>query len=122
MDKYSIPHELFQLELTETAYMDNPQVMEQVVAGLKENGFTVMMDDFGSGYSSLNMLKEMDKEWDEFQVLNTITIAGTWDISKNYPKYAIVEDSGTGYMAIKPVPAGIAINNLPFSISGFIYL
>lgn len=62
----------------------------------------------------LNMLKEMDKEWDEFQVLNTITIAGTWDISKNYPKYAIVEDSGTGYMAIKPVPAGIAINNLDY--------
>ena len=62
----------------------------------------------------LNMLKELDKEWDEFKVLNTITIAGVWDISKNYPKYAIVEDSGTGYLSLKPVPAGIAINNLDY--------
>ena len=62
----------------------------------------------------LSMLKEMDKEWDEFQVLNTITIAGVWDISKNYPKYAIVEDGGTGYLSLKPVPAGIAINNLDY--------
>lgn len=62
----------------------------------------------------LNMLKELDQEWDEFKVLNTITIAGVWDISKNYPKYAIVEDGGTGYLALKPVPAGIAINNLDY--------
>ncbi|MBQ4103118.1 MAG: EAL domain-containing protein [Clostridia bacterium] len=60
VDKYSIPHELFQLELTETAYMDNPHIMKQVVSGLKENGFTVMMDDFGSGYSSLSVLKEIE--------------------------------------------------------------
>ena len=60
VDKYSVPHELFQLELTETAYMDNPQVMKQVVFGLKESGFTVMMDDFGSGYSSLSILKEVE--------------------------------------------------------------
>ncbi len=59
-DKYDVPHELFQLELTETAYMDNPQVMKQVVSGLKSNGFTVMMDDFGSGYSSLSILKEVE--------------------------------------------------------------
>lgn len=60
VDKYNIPHELFQLELTETAYMDNPHIMKQVVSGLKENGFTVMMDDFGSGYSSLSVLKEIE--------------------------------------------------------------
>ena len=60
VDKYNIPHELFQLELTETAYMDNPHIMKQVVSGLKENGFTVMMDDFGSGYSSLSILKEIE--------------------------------------------------------------
>ena len=60
VDKYNLPHELFQLELTETAYMDNPHIMKQVVSGLKENGFTVMMDDFGSGYSSLSVLKEIE--------------------------------------------------------------
>lgn len=62
----------------------------------------------------LKMLKELDQEWDEFKVLNTITLAGTWDISKNYPKYAIVEDSGNGYLSIKPVPPGIAISNLDY--------
>ncbi len=59
-DKYDVPHNLFQLELTETAYMDNPQVMKQVVAELKNNGYTVLMDDFGSGYSSLSILKEVE--------------------------------------------------------------
>lgn len=62
----------------------------------------------------LKMIKELDQEWDEFKVLNTITLAGTWDISKNYPKYAIVEDSGNGYLSIKPVPPGIAISNLDY--------
>lgn len=62
----------------------------------------------------LKNLKELDKEWDEFKVLNTITIQGTWDISKNYPKYSIVEDNGTGYLSIKPIPAGILISNLDY--------
>lgn len=62
----------------------------------------------------LKCLKELDKEWDEFQVLNTITIQGVWNISKNYPKYSIVEDNGTGYLSIKPVPAGILISNIDY--------
>lgn len=62
----------------------------------------------------LKYLKELDKEWDEFKVLNTITIQGVWDISKNYPKYSIVEDNGTGYLSLKPVPAGILISNLDY--------
>ncbi len=60
VDKYNLPHNLLQIELTETAYMDNPQVMKQVVAELKKNGFTILMDDFGSGYSSLSILKEVE--------------------------------------------------------------
>lgn len=62
----------------------------------------------------LRMLKELSEEWDEFQVINTITIQGIWDISKNYPKYAIVEHNGTGYLSLKPVPAGINIDNLEY--------
>jgi len=57
--QYGIPARLLNLELTESAYMDNPEVMRGVVHGLQSNGFTVMMDDFGSGYSSLNTLKEI---------------------------------------------------------------
>lgn len=52
--KYDIPIKLLELEITETA--DNVGV-EEIVTGLKKAGFTMLMDDFGSGYSSLNMLK-----------------------------------------------------------------
>lgn len=52
------PH-LLNLELTESAYMDNPVRMRQTVKKLQNAGFLVMLDDFGSGYSSLNTLTDM---------------------------------------------------------------
>lgn len=57
--KYSISEKLLNLELTESAYMDNPDLMKKNVAELQKYGFVIMMDDFGSGYSSLNMLKDI---------------------------------------------------------------
>ena len=57
--KYDIPPRLLNLELTESAYMDNPEAMGKTVLALQDAGFTVMMDDFGSGYSSLNTLKDI---------------------------------------------------------------
>ncbi|HCT64994.1 MAG TPA: diguanylate cyclase [Lachnospiraceae bacterium] len=53
-----IPKELH-LEITETAYTENPKQIIQAVAHLKSLGFIIEMDDFGSGYSSLNMLSEL---------------------------------------------------------------
>lgn len=47
------------LEITETAYVENPEQLLSVVEALKDAGFTIEMDDFGSGYSSLNMLASM---------------------------------------------------------------
>ncbi|MBQ7679689.1 MAG: EAL domain-containing protein [Butyrivibrio sp.] len=44
------------LEITESAYTDNSRQIVQVVSQLRDKGFKVEMDDFGSGYSSLNML------------------------------------------------------------------
>lgn len=58
--KYGIPPSLLNLELTESAYMENPELMERTVRELHASGFLVCMDDFGSGYSSLNMLREID--------------------------------------------------------------
>lgn len=57
--KYAVPPRLLNLELTESAYMDNPEIMGKTVLALQKEGFTVMMDDFGSGYSSLNTLKDI---------------------------------------------------------------
>ena len=47
------------LEVTESAYTDNAKQLPQLIAQLREIGFQVEMDDFGAGYSSLNMLSEM---------------------------------------------------------------
>ena len=52
--KYDIPIELLELEITES--VDSVGV-ESIVKQFKDSGFTMLMDDFGSGYSSLNMLK-----------------------------------------------------------------
>ena len=57
--KYGLPPSLLNLELTESAYMDNPEMMKQTVGILRKRGFIVMIDDFGSGYSSLNTLKDI---------------------------------------------------------------
>lgn len=57
--KYSLSPSLLNLELTESAYMDNPEQMKKTVEKLKKAGFVIMMDDFGSGYSSLNTLKDV---------------------------------------------------------------
>ena len=59
VQRYQIPPRLLNLELTESAYMDNPEAMGKTVLALQEAGFLIMMDDFGSGYSSLNTLKDI---------------------------------------------------------------
>lgn len=53
--KYDIPIKLLELEITETT--DAQGGVSDVVKKMKDAGFTMLMDDFGSGYSSLNMLK-----------------------------------------------------------------
>ena len=47
------------LEVTESAYTDNARQVLDVIRNLRELGFEIEMDDFGSGYSSLNMLSDM---------------------------------------------------------------
>ena len=59
VDSFHIPHELIHLEVTESAYTDNPKHIISAVSTLQDMGFLIEMDDFGSGYSSLNMLSEL---------------------------------------------------------------
>lgn len=59
-DKYNVPKELINLEITESAYTESPEILQQMTEKLKNCGFVIMMDDFGSGYSSLNILKDID--------------------------------------------------------------
>lgn len=57
--KYGIPVYCLHLEITETAYAENQEELMDVIMQLREEGFLIEMDDFGSGYSSLNMLKDI---------------------------------------------------------------
>ncbi len=59
LKKYDLEAWMLKLEITESAYMDNPHQLVSVIKEFRENGFPVLMDDFGSGYSSLNMLKNL---------------------------------------------------------------
>ena len=58
--KYGLPPEYVELEITESAYVEEYKVITGVAEKLRNAGFTVLMDDFGSGYSSLNMLKDVN--------------------------------------------------------------
>lgn len=58
-NKYRIPIQCLHLEITESAYTENPEQIIEAVHKFREAGFIVEMDDFGTGYSSLNMLSGM---------------------------------------------------------------
>ncbi|MDO5155075.1 MAG: GGDEF domain-containing phosphodiesterase [Eubacteriales bacterium] len=53
------PKELIELELTESAFFEDKDMLIHTVEKLKKMGFSVSMDDFGAGYSSLNSLKDL---------------------------------------------------------------
>ena len=58
-DTYGIPHDKYYLEITESAYSQDKQEILDLVTSLREQGFLVEVDDFGSGYSSLNVITEL---------------------------------------------------------------
>ena len=59
IQNYGLNPDQLRIEITETAYADNPELLISTTEKLRELGFQVEMDDFGSGYSSLHMLKEV---------------------------------------------------------------
>jgi len=91
VDEYGTPHNVIELELTESAFFDDKNILLNTVRKFKEYGFAVSMDDFGAGYSSLNSLKDLpldvvkldgeffrgteDKERGESVVRDTIHLA-----------------------------------------------
>ncbi len=57
--RYGLDPSSLHLEITESAYTEDPDQIIRTVTHLRELGFIIEMDDFGSGYSSLNMLNQM---------------------------------------------------------------
>ena len=60
LEKYDLEPDMLRIEITESACMDKTTPLNELLERFSELGFTVEMDDFGSGYSSLNMLHEVD--------------------------------------------------------------
>lgn len=61
-DKYNIPHHLLDFEITESAVMNDVGQVQQQFKQLRGQGFLTSMDDFGSGFSSLNLLKNIEAD------------------------------------------------------------
>jgi len=120
------------LEVTESAYTQDARQIVGVVSGLRELGFRIEMDDFGSGYSSLNMLSSLPIDALKLDMLfirnafsgngNTRMIEIILDISHSLSVPMIAEGVETeeqmlalkklgcdivqGYYFAKPMPAG----------------
>lgn len=60
MKTYNVPPKYIEFELTESLVMENSEILVEIINQIHKFGCTCSIDDFGSGYSSLNMLKEFD--------------------------------------------------------------
>ncbi|WP_051233780.1 EAL domain-containing protein [Butyrivibrio sp. NC3005] len=60
MKAFRVPHNFINIEITESALISDKNKMKKAIERFHENGFEIWMDDFGSGYSSLNILKDFD--------------------------------------------------------------
>lgn len=128
--EFNIPKKLLELEITESVFYDNQKQLFDALIDLKNEGYMLLMDDFGSGYSSLNMLKntpfdvlKIDRGFlnetmvtDRGKKIILHTIAMSNDIglkiiaegveTRNQAEYLLACgcDSAQGYYYSKPVP------------------
>ncbi|WP_195268095.1 bifunctional diguanylate cyclase/phosphodiesterase [Eubacterium sp. 1001713B170207_170306_E7] len=58
-ERYEVPPEYLEIEITENVFIFDSSMVEQILSQLRSYGFSISMDDFGSGYSSLNLLREL---------------------------------------------------------------
>ena len=132
VDRYAVPHDLVELEITESVAFDQKDVMRKVIDGFHARGFKLAMDDFGAGYSSLNILKDLafdsvklDKAFldrGESDARMRQIITGTVEMLKKLGCTIVTEgvetkeqveflkaigcDQAQGYLYSKPMPPG----------------
>ncbi len=130
LDKYGIPANLIELEITENIFLNDLDRLLHFVKSLRKQGFLISIDDFGSGYSSLNLLKtlpidilKLDREFfmeNTMGVQDKIIISGIISLAKGLGLKVVSEgvetaeqmefiresrcDMAQGYLFYKPVP------------------
>ncbi|SDG12471.1 diguanylate cyclase (GGDEF) domain-containing protein [Selenomonas sp. WCT3] len=136
VDKYRIPRYMIHIEITESMLFDNGLCMQTEIQKFHDAGYQVWMDDFGSGYSSLNVLK--DYQFDEikldmmflssFNDRSQAILTSTVDMAKKIGIQTLAEGVETeeqfeflrsigcekvqGYLFGKPLPFQESIDNI----------
>lgn len=132
-NRYGVPASLIEFELTETLVFGDPETFMEVINLLHARGYRCALDDFGSGYSSLNVLKDVDvdvmkldraffsagdatsqREWDVVESvvelakkLDMVTVAeGVEEWGQVDRLRAMLCDMVQGYVFSRPVPLG----------------
>ncbi len=132
VDKYGIPHHLIEIEITESTSSENEEVLKALFSKLRDLGFKISIDDFGSGFSSLSMLKnlqvdtlKMDRSFfvdENEEGRSELLIDGVVKLAHNLDMYVVAEgietidqiemlkamkcDAVQGYFYSRPIPIG----------------
>ncbi len=132
-DKNKTPHNLIEIELTESTTLDNEKVLVKLFSKLTEHEFKISIDDFGSGYSSLGMLQnlkvdtlKLDRSFFSSQKKSgrrDLLVRSVIDMSHNLGMYVVAEgietleqietlrsmncDAVQGYYFARPMPMEI---------------
>ena len=130
INKYDIPTHLLTLEITESLFLDKPEELNRELVKLQKLGFKLEVDDFGSGFSSLNLIRnitvdtiKIDKDFLDSEISSDkgkIVINHTIDMAKDLHLQVIAEgvetqqhvdflksshcDIAQGYYFAKPMP------------------
>ena len=130
IDKYQLTPEMLNLEITESLFLDNPEEMNRALERLQNLGFKLEVDDFGSGFSSLNLIRnisvdtiKIDKEFLDSEIATEkgkIVVNHTIDMAKDLHLQVIAEgvetkehvdflkeshcDVAQGFFFAKPMP------------------
>ena len=88
IDQHSIPHDLIEIELTETTTDVEFKDLKRVVTQLQDAGINASVDDFGIGYSSLNLIKQIP--WDVLKLDKSIIPSKGEDVERGSKMFAHV--------------------------------
>ncbi len=132
-DRYRVPRKFIEIELTENTMLEKDgDELEEVIERLHASGFTISMDDFGSGYSSLGMLKDLDVDYikmdrsffvnNKYHERGQIVVESVIQMARNLKIPIVAEgvetteqveflkdigcDIAQGYFYAKPMPIG----------------